>query len=391
MALILPLPILEARRIKISLAINGKDVLLGLASQSILSFCYTDNTSDKADDLSISIADPDRTWMLRYMPSDIKKGVECQASMTIFHWGAPDDSRKLECGIFWINHVGFKGPPNVVDIKATSIPPNGIKHQKKHRSWESSNLSSISGQIAKENGLTLVYDTKDNPTIQRTDQKDKSDLQYLRDMCKEEKLCLKIHKKQLIIYSEEEYEARPAAFELIYGKKYILDWDFNSQNEDTHDSAENSYVNPETGKLTKTKFKPEEGPEGIHDSALIDNSNPRYEPNDSAMSKLVIVRKEELWDVDNFQNDPALNKGKGKGGNKNSEKKCKAKLREKNKKEHQCSIKTFGNIDYLSGLTVQTIDWGIFDRKWFIESSVHDVGSGGYTTGLKLRGALKGY
>jgi phage protein D len=94
---------------------------------------------------------------------------------------------------------------------------------------------------------------------------------------------------------------------------------------------------------------------------------------------------------DDFADDPAVNKGKGKGGQKNSERKCKAKLREKNKKEHASSIKTVGNLDYLSGLCCQTVGWGVFDRKWFIESSIHDVSDSGYTTDLKLRGALKGY
>jgi phage protein D len=380
-------PTLKARQAKVSLVIGGQDIMLGLASQSIISFCYTDSTSDKADDLSICIADPQRTWMLRYLPTS-KNGTECQAGIYISDWAAPFDNRPFECGIFYINKVGFKGPPNVVDIKASSIPPNKIKHTKKNRSWENSNLDSIAGQIASENGLTLFYDTKENPIVKRTDQKDKSDLEYLRDRCKEAKLNLKIHKKQLIVYSEEEYEARPPAFELVYGSTNILDWSFSKDNEDKHKSAENSYVDPETGKITKTKFNCPERPEGS-DSELILNEGVEFEPDDPRGGGRSSTR-EELLSHDAWNNDPAANKGKGKGGNKNSERKAKAKLREKNKKEHQCSIKVVGNLSYLSGLCCQTVGWGIFDRKWFIESSVHNV-SDGYTTDLKLRGALKGY
>lgn len=368
-----------ARRAYVSLVINGEDIMLGLASQNIKSFCYTDNTSDKADDLSICIADPERTWMLRYLPT-AKKGIECEAKIGIYDWAAPMNTRLFECGIFYINHVDFKGPPNQVDIKATSIPPNGVKHQKKYKSWENSNLKEISGQIASANNLTLFYDTQENPVVKRTDQVDKSDIEYLRDRCKEAKLSLKIHKKQLVVYSEEEYEARDPLFELVYGATNILEWGFNSKNEDTHSGAKNSYVNPETGKITETEFKPPEPPEGTS-SKLILNEGIENEPDDQGSS----------GNIDSWNDDPNVNKGKGKGGKKNSERKCKAKLREKNKKEHQCSIKTAGNIDYLSGLNIQTVGWGIFDRKWFIESSVHEVSSGGYTTDLKLRGALKGY
>jgi hypothetical protein len=397
MAIMIPLPLFKARRASPSLIIGGQDILLGLASQNIISFCYTDSTSDKADDLSIELADPQRSWMLRYLPKDAKKGIECRASMTVYDWAFPGDTRIFECGIFWINNINFKGPPNNVSIKASSIPPNGVKSTKKFKSWENTSLKSIGGEIASNNGLTLFYDTKEDPQVKRTDQTDKSDLEYLRDRCKESKLSLKIHKKQLIIYSEEEYEAREPAFSLVYGASNILDYEFNSKTDDTYAKCKNKFDNPETGKITDTEFDPRneggtiaEGTEAI----LNLNENAEYEPDEQQGTNLTLMESanpRELVDADYWNTDPGANKGKGKGGQKASTKKNEAKLREKNKKEHQCSFKINGNIEYLSGLCCQTIDFGIFDRKWFVESSIHDIGNGGYTTGLKLRGALKGY
>jgi hypothetical protein len=318
--------------------------------------------------------------------------------MTVYDWAFPGDTRSFECGIFWINHVNFKGPPNVVSIKATSIPPNGVKSTKKFKSWENTNLKNIAGEIAVNNGLTLFYDTKEDPQVKRTDQSDKSDLEYLRDRCKESKLSLKIHKKQLVIYSEEEYEAREPAFELVYGASNILDYDFNSKTDDIYKKCKNKFDNPETGKITETEFDPamEDGtiPEGTYAEYNL-NENPEYEPDvpkgSASLTLMESANPSQYQDLDFFNNDPGANKGKGKGGQKNSKKKNKAKLREKNKKEHQCSIKVNGNIEYLSGLCCQSIGFGIFDKKWFVESSIHDLGNGGYTTNLKLRGALKGY
>jgi phage protein D len=364
--------------------------MLGLASQNILSFSYTDNTSDKADDLCVEVADPQRTWMTRFIPGDVKKGIECTASIRIEDWRAPMDTRPFECGIFFINSVHFAGPPNKVSIKASSIPPNGVKGTKKFKSWENTDLQGIAGEIAQANGLALFYDTQQNPRVKRTDQAEKSDLEYIRDRCKEAKLSMKIHKKQLVVYSEEEYEARPARFTFRYGASNILEFEFNTKNDDCYKSCTNCFTNPDTGAVTETKFT-DEDIEGT-DAELWCNEGIEYEPDDDSMRNRMLVPLEEFSTISNFRDDdPSNNKGKGKGGRKNSGRKAKAKLREKNKKEHQCKIKTVGNIDLLSGLNVQTEGFGIFDKKWFIESSHHEIASGGYTTDLSLRGTLKGY
>jgi uncharacterized protein len=393
-------PFLQGRSAQPSLVINGQDVLLGLDTKSLISFCYTDSTSDKADDLSVDIGDPNRTWMLRYLPADAKKGVECEASIKITNWLFPGDTRIFQCGKFWITDVGFKGPPNAVSVKCSSIPPNGAKNEKKHKSWEATTLKDTAGQIASQNELTLFYDTEQNPSVKRTDQVDKSDLEYLRERAKEAGLSMKIHNKQLVIYSEEEYEQREAAFILIYGQKQVLDYDFNSKLDDTYASSKNSYVNPETGKLTDYEFEPEEKPHGTK-AKLKHHEEPEIDPDDPEMWDLVpptvlhVARAGEvtpyLTDYNFTDDDASHNRGKGKGIQAASERKCKKKLREKNKKEQQCSFTVFGNIEYLSGLCCQTQGFGIFDTKWFIDNSTHDLTASGYTTKLSLRKALKGY
>lgn len=100
----------------------------------------------------------------------------------------------------------------------------------------------------------------------------------------------------------------------------------------------------------------------------------------------------ELSAINPYDDSPATNSGKGKGGKKHNLRKCKAKLRHKNKKEHEGNIDVIGDIEFLSGLNLQTQGFGIFDRKWFIESSAHEIkGNGGYITKLKMRGCLEGY
>ena len=116
--------LITARNAKGSLSLGGANILMGLGN-SITSFTWTDNTSDQADDLSVEIADPDRTWMETNLP---EKGVECTAKIEVENWTAPGDSRQIDCGVFWLDQIGFSGPPNIVSIKAVSIPVNtGVK------------------------------------------------------------------------------------------------------------------------------------------------------------------------------------------------------------------------------------------------------------------------
>jgi hypothetical protein len=388
----LVLPVLKARQAKPALIIGGVDILLGLASQTILQFTYTDNTSDQADDISVSIADPTRSWMQRYLP---QKGMECQASISISDWNAPFDNRTLRCGTFFVDNVSFRWPPNVVSVRAVSIPTNtGLKNEKRTKSWENMDLQSIAGEVAGKNNLTAVYDTKINPMVKRTDQVEKADIQYIRERAKESSLSVKIHDKKLIIYSEAEYEAKSAVFTLRYGADNILEGEFNSKSDDTYSSAENAYVNPETGKLTEAKFTPGNPPEGVN-SALKLNEKAEIRPDgaaDMSYNQRMMRRprvKAENWD---YMNDAAAqNAGKGEGVKEESLKKCQSKLREKNKKEYTGSIKTAGNLNYLSGINFQLIGFGIFDGKWACDSAVHDLGEGGYTTQLKLHKTLEGY
>lgn len=368
---------MTARHAGGSLTIGGIDIMLGAASQSVLSFTYTDNTSDKADDLSIEIADPARTWMRTYLP---KKGVEGQATIKVYNWIAPGDTRLIDCGVFWLDEIGFTGPPNTVSIRATSVPIiTGIKTQKKFRFWEGMTLMDIASQIAVENGLALVWDTKENPKFTRVDEQ-MPDLEFLRDKAKDGGLSIKIYKRQLVMYSEEEYEARPAVYVLLYGASNILGYAFTSRLNDMYKSARNAYVDPKTGKLIETTYEAPEPPEGS-DSVL--ESNVRVdEPEGEGDGAPEGRRPREIVDSVDYSGSDAGGQGLAI---------AKGKLRQKNKHEKEATFLVVGNPDYLSGLNVQLLDFGIFDGKWFISSSTHSITDAGYVTELKLRGCLNGY
>lgn len=379
--------LLTARHAVGSLTMGGIDLLAGLASQSLLSFSYTDNTSDKADDLSIVIADPARTWMQTYLP---KKGVEGEAAITVYNWIAPGDSRMIDCGTFVLDQIDFAGPPNTVSIKATSVPVGtGIKTQKKYGSWEGVTLPQIALEIATRNGLTLVWDTAKAifRKLKRVDQVEMPDLEFIRDKAKEASLSIKVYKRQLVLYSEEEYEARPPAYVIAYGASNIIGYTFSSKLDDTYKKANVTYTSPESGDLIEGTYEADEPPEGTE---AVEERNERVEePDEGAGGNgggppgFAARAAGDIGTVDYSSENAAAADA--------ANQLAKSKLREKNKHEKEATITVVGNPGYLSGLNVQLLGFGIFDGKWFITSSTHSIDAGGYMTELKMRGALSGY
>jgi len=370
---------LTARYAGGSIMLGGIDLLAGL-SQNVVAFSYTDNTNDKADDLTVEISDPALTWLQAYVP---KKGVEVEAIIRVQNWMMAGDTREFPCGTMWIDEIGLSGPPNVVTVKATSIPVStGIKTQKQYKFWEDQPLQAIASEIAEEYGLGLVWDTQESPTLKRTDVIEMAFLEYLRDRCKDEGLSLKLFNRQLVIYSEEEYEAKPPIYTIQYGLSQILAYNFASKLNDTYAASENDYVSPETGKWLHGEHKPANPPEG---SGSILKGNQRVEDDDDESGGFTDpeLRRRPRAFTDPIDVSPVESE--------KSAKIAKSKLREKNKREKDCSLTLVGNTIYLSGFSVDLVGFGSFSGKWFIESTIHTIGENGYVTELQLRGALEGY
>jgi Bacteriophage probable baseplate hub protein len=372
---------MTARHASGELSLGGIDILASLSSQNVIAFSYEDHTDDQGDSLIVEIADPSRSWMKDFLP---KKGSECTAKIKVYNWTTPGDSRTLDCGSFWLDEINYAGPPNVVAVKATSIPPDGIKGEQNNFGWENSSLRQVAEEKAAKHGLSVVWATKKAPPVeQRIDQNETPDLEFLRDRAKDQGLNVKLFNKQLIFYSEEEYEAQPGVFTITYGASSILSFAFASRLHDTYQRAEVSDVNPDTGNHIEGEF----------------------EDKDPASTKKGTTRHQERIEDDSEGGEGnGGDGGEGRAGyppygveidldsdpasTARANEKAKHKLRAKNKREKTATFRMFGNPDYLSGLNAELVGFGIFDGKWFIESTVHEIGSNGYQTELKLHFAL---
>jgi uncharacterized protein len=372
---------LTARHASGKLIVGGIDLLGSLESNSVLSFAYTDNTSDKADDFTVEIADPQRTWMQSYLP---KKGSECQASIKVFNWTIPGDTREFDCGTFFIDEIGYAGPPNVVTIRATSIPvATGIKNQKKYRFWEDTPVQAIAAQVAGEHGLALVWDVGKLivAKLVRVDQVEMPDLEFLRDLAKDWSIKLKIFNRQLIMYSEEEYEAKAPVYTMLYGAANIISYQFKSVLNDMFAEGKVAFMSPKSGENIQGNYKPAEPPptEAVQET----NESVQEDDDGGGGNGGAPELREIAAGVDYSAENAAAQEA--------ASQKAKSKLREQNKWEKEAEFVIVGDPGYLSGLCVQLLGFGIFDGQWFIDSARHSISEEGYITALEMHMALKGY
>jgi phage protein D len=332
----------QARRTELILVYEGADISRDIAPY-LISFSYTDNASDKADDLSITLEDRAGNWRDPWFPS---KGAVIHATIVTHDWSGPNETQSLPCGTFEIDDIECSGPPTQVQIKAVStLVSKSMRQQQKTKAWENIKLSAIAGDVAGKNGLTLFWDSPNDPLFERRDQTEMSDLGFLQKLCRDYGVGIKVTDTQLVCYDEEKYEAKGAIASIAFGNKRIKNYRFRTKVRGTYKGARLQYHDP-----------------------VKDEDFEVYTDGDAEGSgeDLVINQKADTLD--------------------DAEKIAEKKLHDANKKETTGSITLVGDMRFLGGSNVAVSGWGKFDGTYFIEKAAHKVSkNGGYETSLDLR------
>ncbi|MDR1978312.1 MAG: hypothetical protein LBQ42_06230 [Synergistaceae bacterium] len=332
----------KARRAELVLVYEGADISRDIAPY-LVTFSYTDNASDKADDLSVTLEDRKGNWRDPWFPS---KGAVIHATIITHDWHGPNETESLPCGTFEIDEVECSGPPTQVQIKAVStLVSKGMRQEQKTKAWENAKLSVVADDVAKKNGLTLFWDSPNDPLFERRDQVEMSDLGFLQKLCREYGIGIKVTDTQLVCYDEETYEAKAAIAAISFGDKHIKNYRFRTKTRGTYKGARLQYHHP------------------------VKNENLEvYTAGDAEGTgeDLVINQKADTLD--------------------DAEKIAQKKLHDANKKETTGSITLVGDMRFLGGSNVTVSGWGKFDGGYFIEKATHNVNKGsGYVTSIELR------
>lgn len=336
---------------------NDKDITEDITPY-LISLSYTDNMSGYADDLTIELEDRAGVWLSDWFPD---RGALLDISLATRNWTG-EGIEALNVGLFAIDTIEGSAPPSRIELKATSIPENNeLRGVDRTRSWETAELKTIANDIAAGAEMVLVYDTEDNPVLDRVEQTEQSDLSFLLKLCEDNGLALKICKNQLVIFDVTEYEKVEPAITIVKPGTSI------EKKEGMH------YVTCITGyrmhAVTRDIYK------ACHVQCNDDQSGTTIEatftdPNKTDGKTLEV--KEQVKTV------------------AEAEKLAKKKLREKNQEEWTMTIDTMGDVYLLAAATVKVQGFGKFDGKYIITKAQHDTGNG-YTTTIDLRRCLNGY
>lgn len=336
----------DARRAVLVLSYNGKDVTQDIAG-ALKEFKFKDAAPGTLDELSITLEDRERKWQGTWTPTE---GDRIKGEIRTINWDGPGEIKKIPLGSFEVDSFEFDGPPDTVAIKALSLPVSSdIRQEKRSKAWEKVTLKTVAGEIAKRAGLKLIYEAVDNPSYDRLEQSQLSDLAFLLETATKEGIAIKVSNGSLVLFDESIYEKKPAIATITRGKDNVKGYGFSWGTAYTaYRACEVSYTNSKTKKTVKVIYTPPGAPK----------SGPILKINEQADSRAA-----------------ALKLGR-------------KRLREKNKEAGRGTLSLMGDIRMAGGLTINIKDWGRFDGKYIIVSAEHIIGGSGFTTDIEIRKVL---
>ena len=328
----------QARTTQVQIVYEGKDISKDLEPY-LLSFTFTDNAKDKADDIALQLQDAKGEWLRDWLPA---KSDTITASIIKYDG---DSAVSLPCGSFSVDQIDYAFPPRVLSIKAVSsdIKKKAVT-QKKTKAWEKMQVKEICASIASSNGLALMLDASGSYKVEREDQTQESDLEFLKRLCGNYGWSVKVQKDRLIIYDTEQYESASPALEISIDDARLLSVRFTSKSAKVYKKA-------------KVKY---------HDSVKDEDYEGEYEDDSEEGSE----RELEIHERVESSGD--------------AQRLAKQRLIESNRKEITGSISLMGDVNLAAGQTVTLSGFGMFSGKHFVNKATHRVDTSGYVTSLEL-------
>jgi phage protein D len=333
------------RKTSIKLIYQGTDISENIASY-LKDISFIDHSGSKADDLQITVDNRDKRWTNSWFPL---KGATLIPEIICDNWFSDGKQAKLSPGTFTVDEMRTTAPPSEFIIKAiTTSTSKAFRRQGKTKAWEKINLRQIALEITNSYNMKLFYDG-DIIDFVRIDQREESDLRFLKRLCNENGMNIKVANDKVIVYSGKNYDERISSFTFSPDDGWVTSYNISTNSVDVYKACTVKYWDSDDNRELLYTFT----------------------PSNTLLSGQVLTFNTR---VESLQA---------------AERRARAALRRKNKQEIEGTMAFMGHPGLLAGLNIDLTGLGIFNGKYFIDEARHrvDVVSG-YKTTLKIRKVL---
>ncbi len=284
--------------------------------------------------------------------SQSSKGLKISAVIVLSNGNNDGKDVVLDCGQFELDSIDAQGPPATVTIKATSLSYSStIRQTLKSKSWESTTLSEIANEIARQNGMGVLFESGFNPKYSRVEQYQTSDIAFLQKLCHDSGCSLKATNNILVIFDQAIYESKKAVKAIKFGEdggytKYKISTGTNN----CYTSCRVYYITANGTVISATEYA--------------ENYN------------------------ENSENQQCLQVCQRVSSQAEAQELAHKLLRLHNKFEITGSFTLPGDPKLAAGNTVELSGFGFGDGKYIIKQAKHSISSSGYTTQITLRKCL---
>lgn len=321
------------------LEFDGKEVTEERKADMV-ALIYIDNDEDHADDLHIVTGD-----------ETLMSGVS-KITLTLRQdgWQGTNKSKSVNCGTFTVDDSENNFVSEMFITKAAAVTPvSEIRQTPKNQAWERFNLKEVSTEIARRNNVNIIYAAELNPVFVRKEQRNKSDIKFLSELCRITGLRLKFTNNSLVIYNPYEYSQNKPVKTFIKGDSEIIEDRLHHKKNDTdYAQCRVEYKDPITQELISYTYK-------------------RNETGRRLEVRQKVSSTEEAKTLAKYM------------------------IKEKNCREYTGHIVCEGDISLSTGNIITLSGYGEYDRKYIITKAIHKILKGIYTTQIFFEMVLEGY
>lgn len=310
---------------------NGKDVTRDLAPY-LTEAVYTDRLTGQADDLDISVADPDGRWYQAWYPL---KGVTIKYEYGYAH------KPLASAGEFYVDEVELAGPPDTVKIKALAV---GLQRQARTRlgkAYDNITLKNLADVVAKRIKAKIVGDIP-NIKLTQVTQYGETDWAFLVRIFREYGYEVKLtDNNQTLAVSKIKADAKPIK---TIRKSDVKSYTFRDKITEIA-KTETRHYDPKKKKLVKGDAQSKDKATGV------DVRRKSVSAKTDAEAKAQAEAEQERHEVDKTSLEVTL----------------------------------MGDLDFVAGGIVTVVEWGHVNGEYMITEAKHPINSSAYESQLQLK------